>query len=701
VKFLFSLLLLSSLTVAFADGPADNIATSVRPIPPIGEQLGETESDRLATHCDAVRSLWSQSIRAATEAANAQNVVKDNPSERWRRQQHLLALLELESEILVFPRAVELALEFQQFYKSKEVDAASALLQEAERRIRVAHVDPDWRRVVGIDDGEDWQLVVGGYRSKIDGSYQPYAIVIPPGFSGGDSRPRRLDLWFHGRGETLSEVNFLTGGRNSAGQYTPEDTFVLHPYGRYSNAFKFAGEVDVLEALDHVSKYLPVDPARVSVRGFSMGGAACWQFATHYADRFFAANPGAGFSETPEFLKSFQGEDLSSTPDYQKTLWRLYDCPHWSRNLIHCPTVAYSGEIDRQKQAADVMEKSLAGHEIEMVHVIGPLTAHKIHADSKVEIEQRMNSLAAAVEPSVPNMIDFTTQTLRYNRMHWVDVQGLRKHWESANVRADLRHAGAATRVVVSTTNVDRLRLDFAAGQWVGYYPCRPKIVIDGQELAGSPVRSDRSWRADLVLKDGRWQPSTEDLGGLRKRHGLQGPIDDAFMDSFLFVLPTGTSTDPALAAWTSAESQHAQLQWRKHFRGDSRSVTDRELTAEQIADHNLVLFGDPESNSVIARIAKQLPVAWSENRISLGSQSFPRNGLAVAMIYPNPLNPDRYVVLNSGFTFREYDYLNNARQTPKLPDWAIIDTADGSTSRDPGKIRSAGFFDERWLPES
>ena len=46
-------------------------------------------------------------------------------------------------------------------------------------------------------------------------------------------------------------------------------------------------------------------------------------------------------------------------------------------------------------------------------------------------------------------------------------------------------------------------------------------------------------------------------------------------------------------------------------------------------------------------------------------------------LIYPNPLNPKRYVVLNSGFTFREYDYLNNARQVPKLPDWAVIDVSE------------------------
>jgi hypothetical protein len=66
-------------------------------------------------------------------------------------------------------------------------------------------------------------------------------------------------------------------------------------------------------------------------------------------------------------------------------------------------------------------------------------------------------------------------------------------------------------------------------------------------------------------------------------------------------------------------------------------------------------------------------------------------------MIYPNPLNPNRYIVLNSGFTYREYDYLNNARQTPKLPDWAVIDLREAPSSRFPGRIAAAGFFDEQW----
>ena len=284
-------LLLTQLSgAAPADGPADNRPENVRPIPPLGIEVAADKKQELLQRCRQVRELWQ-------------------PLEQNKK----ISAADLQPEVLVFPRAVELAIELQQFYKAAELDQAARLLDEAIRRIEVIQAGGGWREVVGLDDGWKEQLIVGGYRSKIDGSFQPYGLVVPAGFAPGDVRPRRLDLWFHGRGETLSELSFLHKQQLSAGQYTPADTFVLHPYGRYSNAFKFAGEIDVLEVLDYIQTRLPVDPTRISVRGFSMGGAACWQFATHYADRFFAANPGAGFSETPEFLASFQGEDARRT----------------------------------------------------------------------------------------------------------------------------------------------------------------------------------------------------------------------------------------------------------------------------------------------------------------------------------------------------------------------------------------------------
>jgi len=90
------------------------------------------------------------------------------------------------------------------------------------------------------------------------------------------------------------------------------------------------------------------------------------------------------------------------------------------------------------------------------------------------------------------------------------------------------------------------------------------------------------------------------------------------------------------------------------------------------------------------------LPLGNSD-KVQVGQDSYPAGEHVPLLIYPNPLNPKRYVVLNSGFTFREYDYLNNARQIPKLPDFAVLDVSVPVTSRAPGGIATAGFFNERW----
>jgi len=61
-------------------------------------------------------------------------------------------------------------------------------------------------------------------------------------------------------------------------------------------------------------------------------------------------------------------------------------------------------------------------------------------------------------------------------------------------------------------------------------------------------------------------------------------------------------------------------------------------------------------------------------------------------LVYPNPLNPSKYIVLNSGLTFREAHYSTNSQQTPKLPDYAIVDLTTPPDARTPGKIALAGF---------
>ena len=49
----------------------------------------------------------------------------------------------------------------------------------------------------------------------------------------------------------------------------------------------------------------------------------------------------------------------------------------------------------------------------------------------------------------------------------------------------------------------------------------------------------------------------------------------------------------------------------------------------------------------------------------------------APALIIPNPLNPKRYVVINSGQTFDASDFIGtNALLFPKLGDWGVFKIA-------------------------
>jgi hypothetical protein len=168
-------------------------------------------------------------------------------------------------------------------------------------------------------------------------------------------------------------------------------------------------------------------------------------------------------------------------------------------------------------------------------------------------------------------------------------------------------------------------------------------------------------------------------------------------MDSFVMVKPTGQPLNSKVGAWANAEMNHAIEHWRRQFRGDVQLLRDDTVTEADWANKNLVLWGDPSSNKLLAKIADRLPIRWSAQGIQAGKHTYSADHHVPVFIYPNPLNLHRYVVLNSGFTFREYDYLNNARQVPKLPDYAIVDINTPVSARLPGRIADAGFFGEKW----
>ena len=168
-------------------------------------------------------------------------------------------------------------------------------------------------------------------------------------------------------------------------------------------------------------------------------------------------------------------------------------------------------------------------------------------------------------------------------------------------------------------------------------------------------------------------------------------------MEPFVFVRPTGKPLNADVAGWVESELTAARRLWRDVFRGEAPVKTDKEIGPDDLADRNLVLWGDPSSNAVLARIIGRLPVTWNAKTLVVHGRTHDAATHAPILIFPNPLNPRRYVVINSGVDFRAEGSGNNALQTPKLPDWAVVDLRTPADWRWPGKVVDAGFFDETW----
>jgi hypothetical protein len=650
-----SALLLAAGAAAFAavpaaaDGPADNIPDNVRPVPPKGIDLPPADDAELR------KGL-----------AEIQGLIKDIGTHQFL------------ADVAIYEKSVRYAVENKEVFDPKGISAVKNVLKAGLDRARLLKDGKHpWTTQTGY--------VVRGYFSKIDGSAQPYGLHVPANYQFDAKEPHRLDFWWHGRGETLSEVNFMATTQSAGGVIQAPGAFILCPYGRYCNANKFAGEVDTFECLDHTAANYRIDRSRLVARGFSMGGAACWQYAVHYPTLWAANAPGAGFSETPEFLNNFQGETVRPTW-YEQKLWHMYNATDYAQNIFNLPTVAYSGEIDKQKQAADVMAREMKKVGLELEHIIGPKTGHSYEKGAKAIVNEKIDAIVAKGLPKHRGEIKFVTYTLRYNQCGPITVEGLAKHWEPGTITAKI-NGGVYD---LKTTGITAFGLTTDASTIV--------IKVDGATvLARSDIPGDKKLSTHLIQVPGGWGQRGDLPPGPAKRPGLQGPIDDAFMDRFVMVRPSGKALNEKVGAWAEAEMQHAVTHWRKHFRGDATVVSDRYLTPEHIAKSNLVLWGDPSSNSVLAKIADKLPVKWTAEGVTVGDKTYPAGTHVPVLIYPNPLNPDKYVVLNSGFTFREYAYLNNARQVPMLPDYAVVDITTPPNSRHPGNVVRAGFFGERW----
>lgn len=585
-------------------------------------------------------------------------------------------------DVKVFHKAAEWIVRHSEWYTEKSAQQTSDVL------------DAGLKRAAELKDGKTpWLKVEGkavprGQYSEVDGSIQPYSLMLPANFD--PTKSYRVDVVLHGRDATLTEVKFLHA-KEFAKAGKSLDHFVLEVYGRGNNAYRWAGQTDVIEKLMPIVGHAhdpnlpePRHFNRVFLRGFSMGGAGTWHIGLRQPTQFTAISPGAGFTTT----RGYVGNLPKQLPDYVEKCLHIYDAVDYAENVFNVPVIAYSGEKDPQKAAADNIEKALKDFKEPHTfkHLVAPGLEHKQPAEWLKKIDDEFRKLDGK-KPKLQERVRYVTYTVKDAWAGWVHVDGLDKHYERSVVDA----TWTAKTLTATTVNIRAVRfIDYTESRTV------PKtITIDGQVVAVHAQDESAPTAVELEKTDGKWSVAKKKVNRpLSKSRGLQGPIDDAFTSHFYAVDPTGKPWHDGVGAFTTARREQFAALWDKWFRGVLRTNTANHA---QKYGGNVILFGDPQSNPMIAEVLPKLPIKWTQDELVVNGVKYDPKTHVPVLIYPNPKGSG-YVVINSGHTFGEADLRGtNALLYPRLGDWAVLKPTPTKENPAAFEVVAAGLFDEFW----
>jgi pimeloyl-ACP methyl ester carboxylesterase len=592
------------------------------------------------------------------------------------------------ADTAVFAKGLTWALKYDREFSPAHVQLLErAVVRTEERLASLAAGKPAWQNQQG-------KLALG-YVSAVDGSVQPYGVIVPQNYD--PAAPIRLDVVLHGssRPVGMSELRFISrfeNGDDSAA--APEQPFIeLHPLGRVENCYRWAGETDVFEAIEDVCRRYNVDRDRIVLRGMSMGASGTWHLGLKYPDRFAALGPYCGyvdthrFSETP--LKNFVR--VGQLPDHQEAGLHMLDSVDYAANAGVVPAIACMGEKDVFFQAHVIMGEAMRREGLQMVNLISPGTGHVIDPVTHAEQIRRIAEHVAAA-PRRPSELRFVTWTLKYNRCHWLEILGLEQHYARAEFSAKLADG---VLVLAEPQNITRFAIS------PDELPERPQRIRIGKPANEFPFPAGR---VELARVTGKWQLVAEGSHPkpTGKRPGLQGPIDDAFTTPFLCVRGTGQPWNEAVQKYADASLRRFADEWHQYLRGELPIKDDVDVTEADLRTRNLILFGDPGSNRLIARSLPDLPLSWSPTTLHMNGQDFPASDHVPALIAPNPLPgaESRYLVLNTGHTFHESELSSlNYLLFPRWGDWAVLKPTPLTNEATPPteQVLRAGYFNEQW----
>ncbi len=523
------------------------------------------------------------------------------------------------------------------------------------------------------------------FRSKIDGSVQYYAWVP----ATPSKQTPGLTLTLHGAG---------VEGLGQADCFTPKSwTHVVAATNRRPYGFDWEdwGRLDALEVLDEARRTLKVDPHRIWLNGHSMGGHGTWQLGVTYPDKFAAIGPSAGWIS----MVSYAGVPRAEHPDAVTDLFQRAASPGDTlalvKNLSSLGVYVLHGDqddnvpVDQAREMRKILggfhpdwayhERVGAGHWWGTLCVDWPQMFEFFSERSLPEREKVGHVAFVTASPGVSSQCE------------WAVIEAQQKAFKPSSI--ELTHDPNQRRFAGTTENVACLGLDVRHLK-----PGAPlQVELDAQQLKDVPWPTDAAtiwldragdkWRASV-------KPSPESKSPARS-----GPFRDAFRNGVQFVIGTKGSADENLWALRKARFDAENFWYRGN--GFIPIVTDSQFDPAQDHDHNVILYGNADTNSAWNALLGKGPVQVKSGSVLLGGRETKGDDLGCLFVRPRPGSDVAAVGVVGGTGIK------GLRLTDRLPFFVsgvgypdcVLFGPEALTKGLHG-VKAAGFFGNDWSVE-
>jgi hypothetical protein len=475
----------------------------------------------------------------------------------------------------------------------------------------------DWMQRIDADPNllsklrgvQEW-----AYESPVDGTGQPFKIVIPTDYDA--ARPAPLSVYMHGY--TGDHLN------HSAGMQAHTGPFEAAVLGRSRGGWYLAlSQADVLAVIDYIEAHWRIDSNRIRLTGGSMGGGGTLTLGSRFPHRFASGQVTCGY------MAQNQINNLLTFPIY---------ATHSSDDPVVPPILIRGPMSDLRRHGGQVIFDETNG----FGHAVWGYTEGNKRSGEWAEQQVRPDSHTV-------RHLDFTALDGAAIRCWWAEIA----EWgPEARPGHFVATAGENNLLFVELDNIARLRLRVTESPFDSKRPLR--VSVNGtvpQEIA-APLP------AEIVI-DG---PNAVAGEAPVRLHTPGGPIQAYDGSPLLIVYGTkgDEASNKAMSAAAEAASKSSNTNWlddkgeadpcdkvphRQNLFGRLATKPDSAVTEDDIARCNLVLIGTANENAIVGKIAERLPVRLKDEKIICSDgMEFPASHRTFGLVHFNPLAPKNLI---------------------------------------------------------